>query len=84
MVTEKIWNIVAPDEPRIEYYTKDGESWVGGGFLCKDCMEKRLGRELTYDDMKDAELGRPVPFNKYFVRKYFPEHYHDYDDINFL
>lgn len=84
MVTEKIWNIVAPDEPRVEYYTEDGESWVGGGFLCKDCMEKRLGRELTYDDMKDAELGRPVPFNKYFVRKYFPEHYHDYDDINFL
>ena len=84
MVTEKIWNIVARDEPRVEYYTEDGESWVGGGFLCKDCMEKRLGRELTYDDMKDAELGRPVPFNKYFVRKYFPEHYHDYDDINFL
>jgi len=82
MLRDEIWEQIAKDEPQVQYYMKDGETWIGGGYLCKDCMEKRLGRSLTYDDMKDAELGHPVPFNKYFVSKYFPEHAHDYDGIN--
>ena len=84
MLKDEIWLQVAQDEPRFKYYTMDGESWTGGGYLCKDCIEKRLGRSLTYDDMKDAELGHPVPFNKYFVQKYFPDHAGDYANINFL
>jgi hypothetical protein len=84
MVRDEIWEKIAGDEPKVQYYTREGETWIGGGYLCKDCMEERLGRSLTFDDLKDAELGRPVPFNKYFVKKYFPEHADDYKDINFI
>lgn len=84
MLRDEIWEKIAKDEPQVQYYKKDGETWIGGGFLCKDCMEKRLGRSLTFDDLKDAELGHPVPFNKYFVKKYFPEHSGDYKDINII
>jgi hypothetical protein len=73
MVRDDIWRQIAKDEPQIQYYTRDGETWIGGGYLCKDCMEKRLGRPLEYEDLMDAQLGHPVPFNKWFIEKYFPE-----------
>ncbi|MEE3357836.1 MAG: hypothetical protein VZR31_07105 [Lachnospiraceae bacterium] len=74
MLKDEIWLQVAQDEPRIKYYTKDGESWTGGGYLCKDCIEKRLGRALKYEDLMTFDDGSPVFFNKEFIKKYFPEH----------
>ena len=82
MLKDEIWAQVAKDEPEIRYYDRRGDTWVGGGYLCKDCIEKRLGRSLKYEDLMTFDDGSPVPFNKYFVRKHFPEHFHDYDDIN--
>jgi len=73
MVRDSIWEEIAKDEPRIQYYDKSGDTWVGGGFLCKDCIEKRLGRPLEYEDLMDAQIGEPVPFNQWFIEKYFPE-----------
>lgn len=84
MLKDEIWEQVAKDEPEIRYYDRRGNTWVGGGYLCKDCIEKRLGRFLKYEDLMTFDDGSPVPFNKYFVKKYFPEHFQDYDDINFL
>ena len=82
MLRDEIWEQVAKDEPEIRYYDRRGDTWVGGGYLCKDCIEKRLGRALKYEDLMTFDDGSPVPFNKYFVRKHFPEYFHDYDDIN--
>ena len=77
MLKDEIWLQVAQDEPRIKYYTKDGESWTGGGDLCKDCIEKRLGRALKYEDLMTFDDGSPVFFNKEFIKKYCPEHSED-------
>jgi hypothetical protein len=84
MVSDKIWKQIASDEPQIQFYDRRGETWVQGGFLCKDCMEKRLGRPLQWEDLKDYELGHPVPFNKYFVMKYFPENAEEYKKISIV
>ena len=34
-------------------------------FICYPCMEKALGRQLTYDDL----IGKDVPLNKEFEEK---------------
>ena len=73
MVKNEIWEQIAKDEPEVQYYTKDGETWIGGGYLCKECMEKRLGRSLKYEDLMTFDDGSPVPFNMWFIKKYFPE-----------
>lgn len=73
MVKNEIWQQVAKDEPTIQFYDKSGETWVQGGFLCKDCIEKRLGRSLEYDDLMTFEDGSPVFFNKQYIEKYFPK-----------
>lgn len=73
MVSERIWKIVGYDEPVILWKYSNGDRGVGGGFLCKDCMEKRLGRPLQYEDLKDVEAGRKIPFNEEFIAKYFPD-----------
>lgn len=78
MVNDDIWKIVAQDEPRVKYYSKDGDTWEGGGYLCKDCMEKRLGRPLEYEDLMLTPNGKPVIFNRWFIEKYFPEHLKDF------
>ena len=79
MVTDEIWSKVAQDEPQIKYYSKNGDTWIGGGYLCKDCIEERLGRPLEYEDLMVFDDGRPVPFNRQFIEKYFPEHLKDYN-----
>ena len=65
------------DEIWLQVAQKDGESWTGGGYLCKDCIEKCLGRALKYEDLMTFDDGSPVFFNKEFIKKYFPEHSED-------
>ena len=73
MLKNEIWEQIAQDEPEVKYYTKDGDTWIGGGYLCKDCMEQRLGRTLKYEDLMTFDTSKPVPFNIEYIRKYFPE-----------
>ena len=73
MVKDEIWKQIAQDEPEIQYYTKDGDTWIQGGYLCKDCMEERLGRPLEFEDLMTFPNGNQVPFNQMFIEKYFPE-----------
>lgn len=84
MVRNDIWQKIAQDEPEVQYYDRKGETWVGGGYLCKDCMEKRLGRSLKFEDLRDAEINHPIAFNKYVVLRYFPEHADDYRLISIV
>lgn len=73
MLKDEIWQQIAKDEPEIQYYSRNGDTWIAGGFLCKDCMEKRLGRSIKYEDLMTLPDGSPVPFNKWYIEKYFPE-----------
>ena len=81
MLKNEIWEQVAKDEPEVKYYDKRGDTWVGGGFLCKDCVEKRLGRPIEYEDLMKFDDGRDVPFNAEYIKKYFPEHINDLKNI---
>lgn len=73
MLKNEIWKQIAADEPEVKYYTKDGDTWVGGGYLCKDCIEKRLGRSIEFEDLMVFDDGSPVPFNIEYIKKYFPD-----------
>lgn len=73
MLKNEIWKQIAADEPEVKYYTKDGDTWVGGGYLCKDCIEKRLGRSIEFEDLMTFDDGSPVPFNIQYIKKYFPD-----------
>jgi hypothetical protein len=46
-----------------EYYAVEDEVWRaahdGPGMLCIDCLEKRIGRQLTQSDFKDNPLNYP-------------------------
>ena len=46
MVTDDVWNAVAPDDPHHMDL-----------FLCIGCLEERLGRRLTSYDFTDAPLN---------------------------
>ena len=70
MICDELWRIVSKNAPRIEYCFENGYSEVSDGFLCKDCMEKKLGRSLTYDDLKKRSDGSDVPFNYRYIEKY--------------
>jgi hypothetical protein len=47
-----------------EWYMVHGDVWAEagmaalGGFLCVDCLERRLGRPLEREDLTDVELNR--------------------------
>jgi hypothetical protein len=45
-----------------DYYMVHDWIWyhvgVGDGYLCIACLERRLGRELTADDLTDALVNR--------------------------
>lgn len=73
MVKDEIWNQIAGDEPQVKYYDRSGDTWVGGGYLCKDCMEKRLGRPIEFEDLMTFPNGNHVLFNREFIEKYFPD-----------
>ena len=59
MLKDSLWLQIASENPE--------------GYLCSHCMEKRLGRPITVDDLMRFEDGRHVPFNSYYLRKFFPE-----------
>jgi len=44
------------------------------GFMCCDCMEKRLGREITEDDLilwdNSPDPPEHVSWNKHFLKKF--------------
>lgn len=77
MLSDVIWNQIASDEPHQKVLYPDGTIDDCGGFLCKDCMEKRLRRPLKFTDLKDHQIGQRVPFNRLFIQKYFPKHESD-------
>ena len=52
-----------------DYYMVNHNIWkaygVGDGLLCMDCIEKRLGRKLTKEDILDCILTRVMnPYTK--------------------
>jgi hypothetical protein len=48
-----------------EYFMVHGDVWAqagmasGGGFLCVGCLQTRLHRPLTGDDLTDCETNQP-------------------------
>jgi hypothetical protein len=59
----------------LEYYMvhdalwrQAGMSLKRGGFLCVACLEARLGRKLTPDDLTAAEINDPDPSDTPYLR----------------
>lgn len=62
MLNNEVWDKISSDEPE------------EGGMLCLGCMEKRLGRKITYEDlMRFEEDNKDVPFNSKYIMKYHPD-----------
>ena len=60
MVHDKMW--AAAGMPARQHVPHYGES-DGSGFLCLDCLEKRLGRCLTPEDFTELCLNSPSPWD---------------------
>jgi len=57
-VSSTLWDAAAPDDEVIHWTTEDGAELGQGRFvLCLGCVERRLGRTLTKDDL--GAKGRP-------------------------
>jgi hypothetical protein len=55
MVKDEIWNKYVPECPKNHYRKGPGDK---GYYLCRKCLEVRIGRKLEKDDFTDAEVNK--------------------------
>lgn len=59
------------DESNPQMFMVDDQLWASvcskKEFLCLPCFEKRLGREIRFDDLKDCYLKRTFVFGKMII-----------------
>jgi hypothetical protein len=69
-VHEKVWNTALgqPDAPTDRFVPGLSDA----GFLCIECLERRLGRELNASDFSDAPINDPIQFYWMFGRNPSP------------
>ena len=75
MLNNEIWERVSN-----EHFDEYGH-WVSQ-FICLECMEAKLGREICEDDLLILD-GNPrhVLWNIKFVNEHFPQHKYPFDDL---
>lgn len=73
-VSDELWDAVAPDDGVVRWTHDSVEFGQGRFVLCIGCFERRLGRQLTADDLgatPDTELrwlGDIGPSRSYLAR----------------
>ncbi len=67
MLKNEIW-----EEISNEHFDKDG-NWVSQ-HICAECMERKLGRRITEDDLMLDLDGIHVPWNDDYIEKNLPSH----------
>ena len=67
MLKDDVWKQIHPGSE----YDEDGV-WKSDK-TCLSCMEKKLGRKITLDDLGRDDFGRHLKWNHDFLKRHMPE-----------